>query len=117
MLNRCVFTVRVKEPFLDWLRGLSDSADCTLDEVNDDTTAYLLPDYEDDRERDHILARYFDLIFEEQLAAWWTDERDWPQDRDLRLFKRWFGVEFHGIVLDLVDGPLRADEWEGEPGA
>lgn len=106
MVNRCVVMIRAKEPFQDWLRGLPNPGDFTLDEVNHDTTAYLLPDYEDDRRRTRILSRYFDLIFEEQLAAWWTDEKDWPSKRNLRMFRRWFDLEFHSIVLDLVDGPI-----------
>lgn len=110
MLNRCVVIVKAKEPFLEWLKGLPDACDFGMDVVNDDNTAYLLPDYEDDRKRDRILSRYFGLIFEERLAAWWTEEKDWPSKRDLRTFKRWFDIEFHSIVLDLVDGPIFDDE-------
>ena len=110
MVNRCVVTIRAKEPFLEWMRGLPDPGDFTLDEVNRDTTAYLLPQYEDDQQRDRILRRYFPLVFEEQLAAWWTDEKDWPSKRDLRTFKGWFDIEFHAIALDLVDGPILVNE-------
>ena len=110
MVNRCVVTIRAKEPFLEWLKGLPDPGDFTSEEVNHDTTAYLLPDYEDDRRQGRIISRYFGLIFEEQLAAWWTDENDWPSKRDLRTFRRWFDLEFHSVVLDLVDGPI-FDEW------
>lgn len=110
MLNRCVITIKAREPFLEWLKGLPDPGNFTLDEVNSDTTAYLLPAYEDDRKRGRLLNRYFRLIFEEQLSGWWIDERDWPSNRDLRIFKRWFEIEFHAIVLDLVNGPLLDDE-------
>ena len=78
--------------------------------VNDDNTAYLLPDYEDDHQRDRILSRYYALIFEEQLAGWWTDQSHWPGKRDLRTFKKRFDVEFHSVVLDLVDDALLDDE-------
>ena len=50
MIDRCVVTVKAKEPFLEWLKGLPDPCDFTLDVVNHDTSAYLLPDYEDDRQ-------------------------------------------------------------------
>jgi len=35
MLNRCVVTVKTKQPFLDWLKSLPDPADETLDGVTD----------------------------------------------------------------------------------
>ena len=104
-----------KEPFLSWLKALPDSADLTPEEMNGDATVYLLPVCDDDRAQDRVLARCFHLIFEEQLSAWWTDESAWPQGRNLKLFKRWFDVEFHSIVLDLVNGPLLDDEWEDAP--
>ena len=110
MVNRCIATVRVREPFLEWLRGLLDPCDFGLDVINDDNTAYLLPEYEDDHQRDRILIGYFNAIFEEQLASWWTDERDWPSKRSLQMFKQWFDIEFHSVVLDLVDDELLDDE-------
>lgn len=107
MLNRCVVTAKAREPFLEWLCGLPDPCDVTLDEVNREATAYLLPYFEEDQERDRILSRYAKLIFEDQLAAWWLDESDWPAKRDVRTFKKWFVVEIHSMVLDLVEGPIR----------
>ena len=110
MLNRSVLIVKAKQPFLNWLRSLSDPADITLEQLNQDNTAYLLPDYTYDTEQEEILADYFDLIFEEQLAGWWKVESDWPADRDLGTFKKWFDVEFHSAILDLVDESLKDEE-------
>jgi hypothetical protein len=39
-----------------------------------------------------------------------TDESDWPKVRDLKLFREWFDIKFHSLVLDLVDEPLEDDE-------
>jgi len=102
--------VKAKEPFIQWLKSLPDPMDISLAEVNDDTSVYLLPDYEDDDEQDEVLRRFYGPIFEEQLDGWWTDERDWPRDRTFALFTRWFEVEFHSLVIDLVDAPLEAEE-------
>jgi len=54
-VNRSVFVVRAKEPFLQWLNSLPDPGDFTLDEVNRDSTAYLLPEFEDDDEMEKLL--------------------------------------------------------------
>ncbi|MCK5247679.1 hypothetical protein KAR02_12305 [Candidatus Bipolaricaulota bacterium] len=107
MLNRCVVTIRAKEPLCVWLRSLPDCDDITLDQVNQETTAYLLPVYMDDDEQDEVLAQYYDLLFEEELAGWWTAKDDWPENRSLEMFKSWFDVDFHSVVVDLEDAPLR----------
>jgi len=106
MLNRCVVIAKAKEPFLEWLEGLPDPCDATLERINREATAYLLPYFEEEAEWDRILSRYAGSIFEDQLAAWWLDETDWPARRDLRTFKTWFDVEVHPIVLDIADAPI-----------
>ena len=68
MLNRCVVVVKAKQPFMEWLRSLPDPADLTLDQINQDNTVYLLPDYERDSKQRQILRQYFDLIFEDQTS-------------------------------------------------
>jgi len=78
----------------------------SLDEINFDNSVYLLPEYEMDDEREEILADYYDIIFEDQLAAWWTDSAIWPKTRDLSTFKEWFDIEFHSLISDLVNLPL-----------
>ena len=110
MLNRSIIIVKVKEPFLNWLRLLPEPENkITLDEINFDNTAYLLPEYEMDGEREEILADYYDIIFEDQLGDWWTNSIHWPKIRDFATFKEWFDIEFHSLILDLVDLPLESE--------
>jgi hypothetical protein len=78
----------------------------SLEEINEDRTAYLVPEFEDDKQRERVLRKFFTMIFEDQLADWWTREEDWPQQRDLRTFKKWFDLQFHSVVEDLVDDVL-----------
>ncbi len=110
MLNRSVVIVHVKKPFLNWLKTLPEPTDVSTELINQDNTAYLLPDLDYGAEEGELLERYYDLIFEEQLNGWWTDESAWPKERNLATFKKWFDVEFHSVVLDLVDQPLVDDE-------
>jgi len=110
LLNRSVLIVRAKEPFRQWINSLPDPDDVTLEELNEDSTAYLVPEYDDDNQRDRILSKIFKDIFEEQLDGWWQDEKDWPVKRDLRTFKKWFDVEFHSVVIDVVDAVLIDEE-------
>lgn len=106
MLNRSVLIVKAKEPFRQWVNFLPDADEITLEELNEDVTAYLVPEYNDDNQRDRILSKIYKEIFAEKLDEWWQDEKDWPVKRDLRTFKQWFHVEFHSIVVDVVDGEL-----------
>jgi len=110
MLNRSVAIVTAKKPFHDWLKSLPEPAELTLAEVNEDGLAYLLPELEDDQSPDDLLALCFDILFEEELAAWTTEEAQWPRVRDLDTFSSWFDVTFRSIVLDLVDEKLKDSE-------
>jgi hypothetical protein len=105
IVNRCVITVKAKKPFFAWLECLPNPPKVTLAEVNEDATAYLVPSYRFDDEREGILKYCFDAIFREQLMAWWQNEAQWPPDRDLRLFNEWFDIELHSTVFDLLDEP------------
>jgi hypothetical protein len=109
MINRCAISVRVRQPFLDWLRSLPDpvQADMTLQDANEDSRVYLLPEYEFDDEQTELLKEFYDLIFEVELGAWWIDAPNWPQERTFQMFREWFDVEFHSMVEDIVDPPLR----------
>jgi hypothetical protein len=106
MVNRGLVIATAKEPFREWLLSLPDPTDVSLEEINEDRTAYLIPEFEDDAQRDRILRKFFIAIFEDQLADWWTREEDWPQKRGLRTFKKWFDLQFHAVVEDLVDDML-----------
>lgn len=110
MLNRSLVIVKVKEPFQKWLQALPEPFDATLEVLNQDPSCYLLPQYEDDSEREHLMGQIFDYIFEEQLYSYWTQESDWPSIRDLETFKQWFSLEFSSLVEDLVDLPLEDDD-------
>ena len=110
-IDRSLIILRFKQPFLDWARSLDDeSKDLTLDSLNEDSTAYLVPEIGQDSDQEEFLKTCYDIIFEEQLEGWWTDEAAWPQPRDLKMFLEWFEVEFHSLVFDLLrrtDSPSR----------
>ena len=110
MLNRSVVIVRAKEPFRRWLAGLPDPIEESLEAINQDSTVFLLPDIDCDDESEDVLGGFFEAIFEQQLAAWWQNEADWPVPRNATTFAEWFDLGFHSHVLDLVDEPLLDDE-------
>jgi hypothetical protein len=108
MLNRSLLVVRAKQPLLDWLRSLPDPEDnsTTLEVINADASAYLLPSYDDDRDQHALLRSVFRPVFDDQLAGWWTDETHWPKKRTFTVFLEWFDLEWHSVIEDLVAAPL-----------
>ena len=113
LINRCVVIVKAKEPFLQWIRTLPDpDKSVTLSQLNDDSNAYLLPEYEMDEDREALLAECYDDIFYHELMGWWTDERAHPTPRSLKMFKEWFSVEFHSSVVDLGDTELETESFD-----
>jgi hypothetical protein len=113
LINRCVLIVKAKEPFLEWVRRLPDpERSMTLSQLNEDSHAYLLPEYEMDEDREALLAECYDDIFYHELMGWWTDESAYPASRSLEMFKEWFSVEFHSSVVDLGDTDLETEAFD-----
>ena len=110
-INRSLVILNPKQPFLDWARTLDDEdKDLTLEQLAEDSIAYLIPELWQDSDHKELLESYYDILFDAQLAGWWNDEAVWPHKRNLKMFLDWFEVEFHSLVFDLGDGPIRVTE-------
>jgi hypothetical protein len=104
MINRCVIVVKAKQPFLNWVHGLPDDGKkLTLDVIRHDSHVYLLPEFEMDDEQIELLREFYEAIFEQELAGWWTNPQAYPAPRTFEMFLEWFEVEFHSMVFDLLD--------------
>jgi hypothetical protein len=107
MLNRSAVVVKPRQPFLDWLHAADPtSRTITLDELEQDPTIYLIPECDTEREVRKALRKLCGEIFVEQLAAWWTEEGTWPQDRSFAVFLRWFEWQHHSMLIDLCNESL-----------
>jgi hypothetical protein len=111
-INRAIAIIKPKQPYLDWTRTLPDPSDVSLDELRRDCTAVLLPDVADDTEVDVYLRSIYEELFTIELAAWDTNEDDWPQARDYATFRIWFDIEVHSLILDAAKTPLRRERYE-----
>ena len=56
-----------------------------------------------------VLCKLCEEIFEEQLAGWYTGASTWPPDRSYRAFRQWFDYQYHSMLVDLCDEPLKRD--------
>ncbi len=46
-----------------------------------------------------------------ELEAWERDPMNWPTDRSYDVFREWFDVEIHSIVVDTADDAMNWEEY------
>ena len=104
-LDRNVAIVRPEQPFLDWLNGLSEYAplELELEQLQQDCTALLIPQFEDEDEAVTFVCKLWDPLFEAELGDWTDDRVLWPQGRSIEMFMEWFSIEIHTTLVDLVE--------------
>jgi len=107
LVNRSVLVLKPTEKMLDWINGVGVESDpVTLEEAREMTNAYLLPDFEDDKEQANYIRSRAKKLFEHELEAWCTDPEKWPSVRNHKIFFAWFKVEVSHMVFDLAGDPI-----------
>jgi len=111
MINRCALLLRPRQPFLDWINAgeMADKTVYTLTEIQEDPQVYLIPECFYVKEAWDWVYKEFDFFFEEELEGWNIDDKTWPKDRTLEMFKAWFDIEILTGVTDAVDEPIEED--------
>lgn len=115
LVNRTAVTVLGGQPYLDWARtrdaGFSTGGlTISVARSRAHGSAFLLPEV--DREEDLLewVEDNYEWLFEFQLSAWTEDESAWPQHRDLKMFRQWFRVETHSVVVDVGEDDIEGEE-------
>ncbi|MFM7312209.1 MAG: hypothetical protein ACKO0M_03420 [Cyanobium sp.] len=112
VINRCAVGIAPRTPLIAWSQQVSGVEGMSWEE--NDHSLYLLPSYEDEQDRDRILARNAEQIFHEELTSWCTDQSLWPSPLSLALFHEWFEVRFYELVEDLGEEPIRVESLDPE---
>jgi len=111
-INRAIAVIKPKQPFLDWINSLSDPPDdLTLEELQHDCTAILIPEYGYDDEAETFIEVIFSDLFAMELDSWYRDENAWPRNRDYATFREWFTIEIHSMVFDLFEDEIIKEEY------
>jgi len=106
VVNRCAVAVAPASPLLAWARELGYNTEAPGVR---EACLYLLREADSDDDAEEALREIHAEIFEAELDAWCRDPARWPAPRDYGLFRRWFAVELHPLIHDLVeDSPLVA---------
>ena len=102
LINKAAITVIPKEPFIKWVQSTdAEAAEISDESILSYSRVYLVDDSLDGDDPEKLIKRNFKVIFEEELAGWYTDEEAWPKKMDLRVFKQWFHVKVHEVVVDI----------------
>ncbi len=114
-LNRTVILMGPRQPFLDWLNDVDpDEQALTLDDLREDNEVFLIPQFSDDIDSTKWVEARWSSLFEHMLMGWIEDEEQWPQNRNLDMFRNWFDIEIHTMAWDLSDDPLYVEDWQDD---
>lgn len=110
-LNRSAIVIKLKQPYLDWTNSLPDPETISLVEMNRENHIYLINEYKTDAQLEEIVKSIHSNIFEAELDSWYRDKELWPEDRDYKMFKKWFEVVPHSMVFDILDEDIEGAEY------
>ncbi len=105
MINRAALLLRYKTPAVHWINEADPSPSgrpVKIEEINEERTVYLIDEaaVDDPEGLEQWLERNYDVFFELELEAWYTEPALWPKVRDYQLFKAWFEPEIHTVIID-----------------
>nr|WP_297459639.1 hypothetical protein [uncultured Halomonas sp.] len=106
LLNRSALSVKPTQAFVDWINSLEPTVgddDLTLDDVDRESTVYLIPEMDTPEALGTLVRERYMEILESELRAWEEDERQWPETLDWTLFQRFLIVEHSYLAIDLDD--------------
>ncbi|WP_136068949.1 hypothetical protein [Modicisalibacter radicis] len=118
LLNRSALSVKPTQAFVDWVNSLEPTVgedDLTLDDVDRESTVYLIPEMDTPEAlAAYVRERHIDIL-ENELRAWEEDTRQWPDSLDWALFERFVVVEHSYLALDLEDDePIEISDIDDE---
>jgi hypothetical protein len=102
VVNRCAVAVAPAEPLMAWARELGLDTDGP---GVGEACLYLIREVDSDAEAEEALQEVYADIFEAELDAWCRNPDHWPSPRGFELFRRWFAIELHPLIHDLVEEP------------
>lgn len=106
-VNRNALLVKPKPAF--WLWFKTNDKDFTGPELPIENTIYLISEKDSDEETVKWLKKNFDKIFINELEGRIIVEDYWPTKRNYKMFRDFFEVEFHHMVLDMEKEPVTKD--------
>lgn len=84
----------------------------TLDAARaEECMTFLIPEFDTNEAALEFVYKQSRDILEIMCESWDTREELWPQARDRRLLKKWFDVEIHSEVIDIMRSPIEHEDY------
>ena len=99
----------------EWINKTDPDHPLSLEEIQHDSTVYLVPGFEDEMNMEEAIEKYlkanYQGLFLQELSSWYQDPSVYPK-MTYPLFREWFEITIHTMVFDLVKGPVTKDKPE-----
>lgn len=105
-LNRNGIVIKGRQPLLNWVNTLYPGRPLN---TFTEGTIYLIREMDSNELIADWVRANFDEIFINELNNWNIDENSWPAKRSYDLFREWFEVEIHSMVLDLEEEEIEKE--------
>ena len=107
MINRAAIILKYKKPAIQWINETDpykDNPGISEKDANEERTVYLIEDdaAESSAALNQWIRNNYNNLFENELNGWYANPNLWPEHRTLTLFRKWFIVECHTIIIDTV---------------
>ena len=105
-IQRSAFSVRGKQPFLDWLKKNSEHFDSefelpSLDQAREDPIIYLVAPLMTASSLEDYLKFNCDRVFVSECSQWTEIQSLYPKKPNYKMLREWFDIELMTQVVDL----------------
>ncbi len=112
-VDRIAAVVRPTKAMLEWLYTQPSQYDhVTLESLQEDCVVLLIPPFDGPKQSMEYIRQIYKGILEAELISWGVPESARPKDCTLDTFLKWFKVEFHSVIYDVM---YLQQEKVGEP--
>ncbi len=104
-INRYAIIIKPKSPFFDWINKV-EPEDPIFE--SSESNIYLVSEEIDDLKG--WLKRNYNKFFMFELENEILEKKNWPQNRNFKMFNQWFDVEISTMIYDLENNPIYKEE-------
>ncbi len=108
-INRDIVVIKGRQALVDWINSHNPEHPVSLADVCEDCTVLLIPEYDDSEEAMSLVEGNYELLFMSEIENWYVDDALWPKDITLEKFHEWFEIEYHSMILDVLDEDIEKD--------
>jgi len=111
-INRTVAVLKPKPAFMDWINSMpGDGPPMAIEEISDDCLCFLIPEYDTNEQALEFILKNALPILEAELIGWDQSGETWPDKLDRRLLQKFFDIEIHSEVIDMMKGPIEREDF------